>query len=155
TGDLNMGGHNILNVNKLTVNTIDPLYDINGVKYSTYAGSISGGVKEEVVGKIAISSRATNTANEYEKIINFATVKEGSDLWVWRKVIDFAPDNVEVFLTPYGGYANTYYLIKDNQLIFRSDRPITLSYRLIGRRFDWHQWPTKAIDQSEKGMKVE
>jgi hypothetical protein len=152
-GDLNMGGFNILAVNKLTVNTIDPLYDINGVKYSTYAGSISGGVKEEVVGKVSINSRAAN--NEYEAVIDFAKEKEGTNLWVWRQVIDYSADNVEVFMTPFGKFANTYYSIENNKLIFRSDRPVTISYRLIGNRFDWRKWPTRALDQSEKGMKVE
>ena len=154
-GDLNMGGHNILNVNKLTVNTIDPLYDIKGIKYSTYAGSISGGVKEEVVGKVIINSRSISDNKEYEKVIDFAKETEGSNLWVWRQVIDFTPDNIEVFMTPFGKFANTYYSVEDNKLIFHSDRPVTISYRLIGSRFDWRKWPTRAINQMEQGMKVE
>ena len=154
-GDLNMGGHNILNVAKLTVNTIDPLYSIGEINYSTYAPSISGGVKEEYVGKVTITSHNPNNKKEYEKIINFATEPTGSDLWVWRRVVDFSSDNVEVLITPYGHFANAYYLIKKNQLILRSDRPVTLAYRLIGRRFDWSKWPTKALDQTEKGMLVE
>ena len=153
-GDLNMGGFNILQVNKLSVTTIDPLYDINGTKYSTYAGSISGGVKEEVVGKVAINSRSAKDSSEYEKVIDFAKEKEGSDLWVWREVVDFSPENVEVFITPFAKFANTYYSIENNKLIFRSDRPVTISYRLIGSRFDWRKWPTRAIDQTEKGLKV-
>ncbi|HPW44501.1 MAG TPA: hypothetical protein PLX67_02195, partial [bacterium] len=51
SGNLDMSGHNIVGVNKLTVTTIDPLYDIGGVKYSTYASTIVGSVKEEYVGK--------------------------------------------------------------------------------------------------------
>ena len=152
SGDLNMAGHNIYAVNKLTVNTIDPLYTINGMNYSTFASSISGGVKEEYVGKVTLSARNAN--QEYEKIINFTTEPEGTDLWVWRQVIDFSAENVEVFMTPYGQFANTYYLIKGNELIFRSDKPVTLSYRLIGKRFDWQQWPTKALNQKEQGMIV-
>jgi len=152
TGDLNMGHYNILNVNKLTVDTIDPLYTLNGTNYSTYASSISGGVKEEYVGRAVVAKRTAN--NEYEKVIDFGSEPEGSDLWVWHQVVDYSSENVEVLLTPYGNFANTYYLIKNNKLIFRSDRPVTLSYRLIGRRFDWLKWPTKALDQTEKGMMV-
>jgi hypothetical protein len=163
TGALVMGAANIdmgsrgnstsdiKGVNKLTVVTIDPLYNINGVKYSTFASSIAGGVKEEYVGKINISARA---GKEYEAVIDFSQVPEGSDLWVWRSVIDFSPDNVEVFLTPYGQAAVAYYIIEGNKLIFRADRPVAVSYRLIGKRFDWAKWPTLAPDQTEKGLEV-
>jgi hypothetical protein len=128
------------------------LYNIKGINYSTYAPSISGGVKEECLGKVVLNRRNLN--NEYEKIIDFSNEPEGTDLWVWRQVVDFNFDNIEVLLTPYGKFANTYYLIENNKLIFRSDKPITLSYRLIGNRFDWRKWPTKALDQTEKGTMV-
>ncbi len=147
-GDVNLGSNNITGVNKLTVNTIDPLYSIKGVNYSTFASAIVGGVKEEYVGRTEINQPAGES--EYEKIIDFDKLEKGSDLWVWRQVVDFTPDNVQVFLTPYGDFASTYYDIIDNRLIFRADRPTEISYRLIGKRFDWRQWPTKALDQSEK-----
>jgi len=147
-GDLNLGSNNITGVNKLTVNTIDPLYRIKGINYSTFASAIVGGVKEEYVGRIEINQPIGEA--EYEKVIDFDKVEKGSDLWVWRQVVDFNPDNIQVFLTPYGDFANTYYDIIGNRLVFRADKPIEVSYRLIGKRFDWRQWPTKALDQSEK-----
>jgi len=148
-GNFDMGGgtHNIVNVNKITANTYDPLYNIKGVNYSTFAPAIAGGVKEEYVGQARIDSYR---AGAYEYVIDFSDLAVGSDLWVWRQIIDFSPDKVQVFLTPYGGFAQTYYLIKDNQLIFRSDKPIKVSYRLVANRFDWLKWPTKPLDQSEK-----
>ena len=150
-GNINMGSQNITAVNKLTVNTIDPLYNIKGWNYSTFASSIVGGVKEEYVGKIKISRKVSvDNVKEYEAAIDFTKLKEGSDLWVWHKIIDFNTDNVQVLLTPYGSFANLYYKIENNRLIFRSDRPVEVSYRLVGKRFDWRQWPTKALDQSEK-----
>lgn len=151
-GDINMGSNNILAVNKLTVTTIDPLYNIKGVNYSTFASAIAGGVKEEYVGRIKINKSVLK--NEYEAIVDFDKVVTGSDLWVWRKVIDFAPDNVQVLVTPYGGFAEVYYKIEGNRLIFHSDRPADISYRLIGKRLDWRQWPTKAVDQKEKASMV-
>ena len=60
SGNLDMSGHNIVGVNKLTVTTIDPLYDIGGVKYSTYASTIVGSVKEEYVGKGEINYCVNN-----------------------------------------------------------------------------------------------
>ncbi len=149
-GDVNMGGNNITNLNKLTVNTIDPLYNIQGVNYSTFASSIVGGVKEEYVGTIKVTRAVSEGGEEYEAVVNFDTITKGSDLWVWRQVVDFSPENVQVNITPYGGFASAYYQIKGNKLIFRSDRPAELSYRLVGKRLDWRQWPTKALDQQEE-----
>jgi len=158
TGDVNFGGKSITNLANLTVtkinaNTIDPLYTINNTNYSTFASSISGGVKEEYTGKASIK-RLNPILNEYEYIINFDSETEGSDLWVWHKVVDYSDNNIQAFITPSGKFANVYYLVSGNKLIFRSDKPVDVSYRLIGRRFDWREWPTKAIDQKSKGMLV-
>ena len=155
---INMHGGSITNlsaltVTKITANTIDPLYNINNINYSTFASSISGGVKEEYVGQADIK-RLNSKINEYEYIVNFDLENEGSDLWVWRKVIDYSNQNVQVFITPSGKFAAVYYVIEGNKLIFRSDKPVEISYRLIGRRFDWRAWPTKSLDQKQKGMLV-
>ena len=136
-----------LTVNKLTVNTIDPLYNIKGTNYSTFAPSIVGGVKEEVTGKLKISKK---TASEYQTVIDFSKETIGSDLWVWYNVIDFSEANVEAFITPYGSFANVYYTVSGNQIIFHADRPTEISYRLLAKRHDWREWPTKAHDQQEK-----
>ncbi|MFP4515136.1 MAG: hypothetical protein ACLFNO_03990, partial [Parcubacteria group bacterium] len=150
TGDLNMNGYDILDVNKLTVNTIDPLYRINNVLYSSYAASVVGGVKEEYIGKTTINSY-NSSKGEYEKVINFKEQEEGTELWLWHKTVDFNKDNVDIFMTPIGAMANVYYELTEDRIIFRSDRSVEVSYRLIGRRFDWKQWPTLADDQDEKG----
>ncbi len=142
-----MPGTSQLTVNKLQVNTIDPLYNIKGVNYSTFAASIVGGVKEEISGKIEISKKV---ADEYQAVIDFNKEKVGTDLWVWRSVIDFSEDNVEAIITPYGSFAKTYYSIDNNKFIFHSDIPVKVSYRLLAKRFDWKQWPTKAKNQKEK-----
>jgi|GEM_PF-1460605 len=154
SNNINMGGgtSNIYNLNKLTVGTIDPLYTIHGSNYATFASSISGGVKEEYVGQAEVNKKVSS--KEYESVLDFDNVSEGTDLWVWRQVVDFNKDNIEVFITPYGQFANVYYSIENNKLIFRSDRPTEISYRLTGRRFDWRNWPTKTLNQEEKGIIV-
>jgi hypothetical protein len=156
-GAINMGSQNITNVNtlsvsKLTATTIDPLYNIKGINYSTFAPSFAGGVKEEYTGKIKVIK--LNYAREYEAIIDFSEVEEGSDLWVWRQVINFNKDAVEVVATPYGKFAQVYYLIDGNKLIFRADKAVEISYRLTAKRFDWREWPTRAVDQTISGLKV-
>lgn len=133
--------------NKLTVKTIDPLYDIFGTKYSTFAPSVVGGVKEEISGKISLNKKI---GEEYQAVIDFDKQIIGSDLWVWRQVIDFSKENVEVSLTPYGRFARTYYYINNNSIVLRSDVPVEVSYNFSGKRFDWRSWPTKATNQSEK-----
>jgi hypothetical protein len=109
-----------------------------------------GGVKEEYVGKTKID-KYNSSIGQYEHIIDFDKVKPGSDLWLWRKVIDYSEDKVEVLLTPYGDFANLYYKLEGNKIIFRSDKRVEASYRLVANRFDWKKWPTLADDQEEKG----
>jgi hypothetical protein len=157
-GSINMNSNNISGINDLTatklyVGTIDPLYYLNGVNYATFVSSISGGVKEEYIGKIKLDQKNKIT-KEYEATIDFSTEAEGSDLWVWHQVVDFNQANVEVLLTPYGQFAQAYYVISGDKLIFRSDRQVELSYRLIGKRWDWQKWPTKAEDQTIKGIEI-
>lgn len=157
TGSVDMGNNNITNLNNLTVNkitatTIDPLYNIKGINYSTFAPSIAGGVKEEYTGKIGIYKPVA--VKEYEAVIDFDAVKEGSDLWLWRQVIDYSKDSVDVAVAPYGRSAQVYYLIDDNKLIFRSDRAVEISYRLTAKRFDWRDWPTLSHDQTTRGLEI-
>ncbi len=144
--NLNMNNNNIVGVNKLTVGTIDPLYEISGKKYSSYSSSIVGGTKEELVGRGEIRG------GSFE--IDFSSVLEGSDLWVWRHVVDFSRDSVDVLVTPYGAPALIYYVIDGEKIVFHSDRNTEFSYRLIGRRFDWRDWPTLSKDQSEKASLI-
>jgi len=150
-GNLALGANNISltgnisNVTKLTVQTIDPLYAIDGEKYATYAASVAGGVKEEYVGKGVLG--ACEKECRYE--IDFTDVERGSDLWVWYNAVDFAKDNIEALVTPYGAPADMYYTVHDSILSFYGNRPVEFSYRLIGRRHDWKNWPTYAKDQAE------
>jgi len=148
-GNLALGANNISmtgdigNVNKLTVTAIDPLYEIDGKKYATYAASVAGGVKEEYVGKGMLKD------GEYS--IDFKHVEKGSDLWVWFNAVDFSADNIEVLATAYRTPAPIAYEVEDNAIVFRSshDEPLSFSYRLIGKRHDWKNWPTYAKNQSE------
>jgi len=145
---LNMADGNIEGVSKITVGTIDPLYRIDGINYSTFASAIVGGVKEELISRALIDKK--NSSGEYEYVVDFEKEEEGSDLWIWYHTVDFSKDNIEVLITPYGSFAQSYYLIEDEKLILRSDKPVEVSYRLMGKRFDWKSWPTKASDQEEE-----
>ncbi|MDO8470260.1 MAG: hypothetical protein Q7S84_04595 [bacterium] len=159
TSSITLSGGNIGGVNKLTVTTIDPLYSIGGVKYSTYAPSVAGGVYEEYIGQaklVRTNNRQPTTDNTgYEYVIDFTKVEEGSDLWVWRQVVEFSPKTVSALATPRDAPAQIYYVLGENSVTFRSDRAAPFSFRLVGRRFDWRNHPTRALDQSEPaGMLV-
>lgn len=147
--DLNMNSNNITGVNKITATTFDPLYDIGGNKYATYAPSISGGVKEEYVGKGKLVRNEESGMN-YEYVIDFSKLEEGSDLWLWRKAVDFNEDSIGVLATPVSKPVPIAYEINGNKIIFTSMAETNFSYRLIGNRFDWRDWPTYAKDQNEK-----
>ncbi|BFD24885.1 MAG: hypothetical protein JST_000194 [Candidatus Parcubacteria bacterium] len=151
SGGLSLGASNLtttgtVSANKITVGTIDPLYNLKGVNYSTFAASIVGGVKEETTGRVMIDQAADG---EYQKTLDFKRQTVGSDLWVWYNVVDFSKDNLEVLLTPYGKPANVYYTVSGEKLTLHSNVPVEVSYRLIAKRFDWKDWPTKAKDQAE------
>jgi len=105
-----------------------------------------GGVKEEYIGRGSIKDCNHDVCSW---VLDFGQATEGSDLWVWRQVVDFRPETIDVLMTAYGRPASLSYEIGDNQIIFYADRPTQFSYRLIGSRFDWRQWPTLAADQSE------
>ena len=174
----NLNNGNITGVNKLTVTTLDPVYEIGGVKYATFGPSFAGGVKEEYTGKGKLSlanpkseilnpKQAPSSKNPkgrldirnsdldiggagYEYIIDFSKLKTGSDLWLWYKAVDFGRDNVEAIATAYGSPAVIYYEISGTKMIFRGDAPAEFSFRLTGKRHDWKKWPTLILDQGEK-----
>ncbi len=156
-GNLNLGTNSIsmstasssITVNKLNVNTIDPLYDIGGVKYATYGSAIAGGVKEEYVGQAQLvsSSKYLVGGTTYSYVIDFNKVATGSDLWVWRKAVDFGTSTVSAFATPIGTPAAMAYQIEGNSIVFTGTAPVAFSYRLVGSRFDWQSHPTLAPDQ--------
>ncbi|HMB17360.1 MAG TPA: hypothetical protein VKO61_00400, partial [Candidatus Paceibacterota bacterium] len=158
--NLDMGGNNITGVSKFTVATIDPLYDIGGTKYSTYAASVAGGVYEEVVGT-ALLKHEKGRVYSYE--VDFDEVEEGGKLWLFRKVADFGEDwsDLGLILTPEkeGGFWNVAYEkdVLENKLVlyarsFGEEKveSLEVSYRMTAPRFDHGDWPIRAVDQSEK-----
>ena len=152
TGDITLTGNLNMATYKLTVGTIDPLFNINGKGYATYAPSMIG-VKEESTGVIKIGD--SNCKKEdgliscsYE--IKFDEQKDGSDLWIFRKVTDFGEEwkNLEIILTPnFNGSVWYKKLSKENKIIvsakidsLNDDENLEISYRLTASRFDYKEW---------------
>ncbi|MFH1187100.1 MAG: hypothetical protein V1697_02915, partial [Candidatus Levyibacteriota bacterium] len=119
---------------KLTALTLDPLYTIDGTRYSTYAPSMVG-VKEEVTGKITLLYDPEKQAYAHTVFLNNQAV--GSDLWLFSRVTDINIDLMSVLLTP-DTSAKAWYEknTTDRSITFYSDLPTSLSYRLTAPRFD-------------------
>ena len=120
--------------------------------YATYAPSMIG-VKEESTGVIKIGD--SNCKKEdgliscsYE--IKFDEQKDGSDLWIFRKITDFGEEwkNLEIILTPnFDGSVWYRKLSKENKIIvsakidsLNDDENLEISYRLTASRFDHKEW---------------
>jgi len=133
---------------KITTNTIDPVYTIDGEKYATYVSGMIG-QKEETTGVI-------NT--EGEVVIDFRNQQEGSDLWLFAKATDLERnfDQLAVMLTP--AFAGDVWYEKDLDslaLSIYSDNQGEISYRLTAPRFDWRELPSVLDDEElTNGLKI-
>ena len=56
SGDLTVGG----GTGKLTIGTIDPIFEINGEKYATYVADFAGGVRMETSGIVKLENGTIN-----------------------------------------------------------------------------------------------
>jgi len=146
---------------KLTVGVIDPLFEINNKYYSTYAPSMTG-VKEETTATISLKDFNCENVQEGSSCfydIDFNNQEDGSDLWIFRNVIDIGENwkNLEVILTSsFRGDVWYSKLPEENKLrisVIPSSGKNDLdeiSYRLTARRFDHQKW-TNMPDDVESG----
>lgn len=146
TDDLNINNHNITGVNKLTVNTVDPVYSIGGINYATYMAGMTG-VKEETTGVVRLSD------NKY--VIDFDEEVVGSDLWLFSKASNLRDnfDKLVVILTP--SFDGRAWYEKDsinNRLIIYGSSNGEVSYRLTAPRFDSKEWTNYNYDLGVRGL---
>lgn len=147
----NLNSGNITNVNKLTVATIDPLYEIAGKRYATYSPGMTG-VKEETTGILHLLPQKNGT---YSATLNFYGGAEGSDLWLFAHTANLKKDISEMTVTALPAFeGNVWYEKNPNatQLSFYA-RPVSghpesleISYHLIAPRFDSHLWLNTSSD---------
>jgi hypothetical protein len=172
---------NLIVHGKINADEIDPVYEIDGVKYATY-GHFTTGLNEETTGKVKLSQKIRSTKHEirnksqiqnsleirnsdleiggtdYQYVIDFNEQEIGSDLWLFRQVTAFGHDwqDLVVSLTP-EGRAEVWYELdeKENTLTIFGTQPVAVSYRLIAPRFDWPERDTNlATNQEAQGIKV-
>lgn len=124
---------------KLTVGTIDPVYEIDGKKYATYVADFAGGVKTEVTGILIVQNGT--------KIIDFDAQQTGSDLWLFWETSTKNVGDITALLTP-GFEDNVWYekIPSDNKIIIRSNQNGEVSFRLTAPRKDAGQWPNEITE---------
>jgi hypothetical protein len=124
---LDVGGGNITGVNKISVNTIDPVFKINGQKYVTFVPD-SIGQKVEVVG-------AAQLVNG-EWSMDLAKQSANSDLWLFYQIVK--PESIIPFVSSQSS-ASLYAFLDGSKLVVKlkdGDSQARFSYRLIADRID-------------------
>ena len=133
---------------KLTVGTVDPVYEISGKKYATYLSGMIG-QKEEITGIVELV--------EGKYVIDFRNEIEGSDLWIFSNIVNMEKnfDKVSVILT--GAFDGNVWYEKDFdnlKLTIHGDKSGEVSYRMTAPRFDYMNWPSILDDDSIEGLFV-
>jgi hypothetical protein len=153
-GNIDMGGdYDITGVNKLTVATIDPVYEIDGEKYASYVADYVGGVRTETSGTIQIKKEKSKGKNDdqnskvYEYVIDFNDLEKKSDLWLFWETSNKEIDDLVVILTP-GFEGKTWYEKKGNKLIIYANESGEVSYRLTAPRLDDKDWSNLAVSEN-------
>ncbi len=141
---------------KLDAGTVDPKYNIGGTTYITYMPSMAGGVKEEITGVVKLQQ--TSYPSLFTYIIDFNNLKEGSDLWIFSRVVDWG-ENMENLVVLLSSEENAEVSYKkdpaNNRLIIFGNQPCEVSYRLTAPRFDYEKWPSIADEEDQgKGFVV-
>jgi hypothetical protein len=156
--DLNTNNHNVGTVNKLTVVTIDPVYNIGGVKYATYGPeSIGIAVTSDGKGKLKkISniqypiSNNQQSASDYQYAIDFGNAAKGSDLWLFWQTIDQGQgmQNITLTLTPEGEFSELWYALvpAKKEIVVHGNSSAAFSYHLSAPRYDESKWGNMAVD---------
>ena len=151
---------------KLTVGTVDPVYEINGEKYATYVPGMIG-QREEFSGTLKLP--ITNYQLPMKYSIDFDNLEKGSDLWLFRKIVDFGGKDwqfLSVLVSP--KFSGRVWYEKNpsaNQLVFYAsptenwkleigNSQPEISFRLSAPRFDWRSWGNLNHDQSLTGFKI-
>jgi len=136
--------HGNVQADKLTVNVIDPVFEIDGQKYATYVSDFAGGLRIETAGSVLVDG---------QYVIDFNDLEEGSDVWLFWKASNKKIDDLVVNLTC-GFSGSAWYEKKENSLIIKTNQRGEVSYRLSLPRFDHLKWPNLIEDGTVKGIKV-
>jgi hypothetical protein len=125
---------------KITAGTFDPLYTIGGENYATYLPGMTGN-KEETAGTVTLTLNSNGSA---EATLDFASAAKGSDLWLFRSIIDASGNFAQVTISLTPSFDGRVWYEKDkanNRIVIHGTAAGEVSYQLIGKRFDWQSFP--------------
>jgi len=140
-GNIDMQNYDITGVDKLTVNTIDPIHEINGKEYATFVSFYAGGQKMETSGVIQLKLFQGPTLNKYQYVIDFEKLEEGTDLWLFWETLHQDLSQLSVILTPGFNGRVWYEKIGNSKIIIHSNQQGEVSYTLVAPRYDYKKWP--------------
>ncbi|MBU1877159.1 hypothetical protein KKA72_02345, partial [Patescibacteria group bacterium] len=140
-GNLNVGG----GTGKLTVGTIDPIFEIGGEKYATYVADFAGGVRMETSGTANLENR--------KYVIDFDKLEKGSDLWLFWQTSNKKIEDVVVLLTS-SFEGKVWYEKNGNILTIYGKESGEVSYRLSAPRLDFKKWGNLTEDEGIEGIRV-
>jgi len=135
-------GSATLRINKLYVNTIDPVYTIDGVEYATYVSDFAGGVRTETSGVIKLDA-------ENKHIIDFENLEKGSDSWLFWQSSNKNVGDLVVILTP-GFDGRVWYQKQSGRVVIYGERRGEVSYRFTLPRHDYEDWSNLVSEQPEQ-----
>jgi len=137
---------------KINVGTIDPIFEIEGKKYSTYVPDYAGGTRIENSGVLKLGSNGE--VGKWQQEINFKNLEKESDLWLFWQASNKNIDDVSIILTPsFSG--NVWYEKEEAKITVYGNQKGEVSYNLSAPRVDYDHWGNLSEDQTLSGIKVE
>jgi hypothetical protein len=144
---------------KITVGTVDPVYTINGNKFSTYGAEMTG-VKGETTGAVDFSGVNFTAGKTYSYTLALSGAEQGSDLWLFKETTQIVKNNMNglvVMLTP--SFDGEAWYVKDATkgtiTVFAkpslSTPSLEVSYRLTAPRFDASHWSNIGSGANDAG----
>ena len=136
TGDLQVG--NGTTTGKINCYEIDPAYKIGDDFYSVYGGENIGHRVDLV---------ATGKLSDGEAVIDLTQQKEGTDLWLFSKVVDIS--TAMVIVTP-NGPANLYAYMEGSKLYVKmlsGENDVPFTYRISATRLDKAHQPVHVMNR--------
>lgn len=108
----------------------------------------AGGTRIETAGLLEIKGN-----EPFSNVIDFDSLKEGSNLWLFWQVSNKNIDDLTVLLTP-NFEGNAWYKKEGNKLIIYGSHKGEVSFKLSAPRADYQNWQNLTDDQTLKGIEI-
>lgn len=142
SGNLDLNGNNITDVNKITANIFDPIYLIEGEQYATYAGESIG---------LQMDYTLEGETQDGEYFIELSQQDKGSDLWLFYNTVQ--PDTITSFVSSHSE-SHVYAHIDDSVVAVKTkDIDTSFTLRLTAKPIHSDGWGN--IPSEESGVYID